>query len=184
MNQSTGNPEFTTIKELILGGARSGKSGLAQRRALASEMPVVFIATAVAGDEEMAVRIARHRNCRPREWMTIEEPLALAAALRDQAMPGRCIVVDCLTLWLSNVMHEGDGYRAAQTDALLEVLPDAPGHVILVSNEMGQGIVPAQPLARRFRDHAGWLHQRLAALCDRVTLTVAGLPLEIKGANR
>lgn len=168
------------MKELVLGGARSGKSALAQRRAKHSGLAVTYIATAQVLDEEMAARIARHRNDRPAGWELVETPLALAGSVQDHAAPGRCLLVDCLTLWLSNLLTEGDEYLAHQKQALLEVLPTLPGHIILVSNEVGQGIVPDNPLARRFRDEAGLLHQQLAELCQRVTLTVAGLPLKLK----
>lgn len=167
------------MKELILGGARSGKSALAERRAQASAMAVTYIATAVAGDAEMAQRIARHRADRPDHWQTVEEPLELAAVLRDRAAPDRCLLVDCLTLWLSNLLAE-DQALLQQQAALLEVLPSLPGRIILVSNEVGLGVVPVGELSRRFVDEAGRLHQRLAAACDRVTLVVAGLEHTLK----
>jgi adenosylcobinamide kinase/adenosylcobinamide-phosphate guanylyltransferase len=168
------------MKQLILGGARSGKSGFAQRQALASGLAVTYLATAQAGDAEMVERIARHRAERPAGWELVEEPLALAAALRLHATPNRCLLVDCLTLWLSNLLAAGDGRLTAETVALLEALPALPGQVLLVSNEVGQGIVPANPLARRFRDETGRLHQAIAGRCDRVILVVAGLPLTLK----
>lgn len=168
------------MKELILGGARSGKSAFAQRQALTSGWPVVYLATAQAGDAEMAERIARHRAERPSDWGLVEEPLALAAALRAHAAAERCLLVDCLTLWLSNLLAAGDPCLRAETQALLTVLPTLPGRVLLVSNEVGQGIVPAHPLARRFRDEAGHLHQAIAQCCDRVSFVIAGLPLTLK----
>ena len=140
------------MRELILGGARSGKSALAQRRAAQSGLAVTYIATAQALDEEMAARIARHRHHRPAAWAVVETPMSLALALQDQAAPGRCLLVDCLTLWLSNLLVEGDDVLAREKQALLQTLPAVPGHIILVSNEVGQGIVPDNPLARRFRD--------------------------------
>jgi adenosylcobinamide kinase/adenosylcobinamide-phosphate guanylyltransferase len=168
------------MKELILGGARSGKSAFAQRRATASGLDVIYLATAQAGDAEMVERIARHRAARPSDWGLVEEPLALAAALRAHAAPNRCLLVDCLTLWLSNLLAAGDNALAAETDALLTALPTLPGHVLLVSNEVGQGIVPINPLARRFRDEAGCLHQAVADCCDRVSFIIAGLLLTLK----
>ena len=168
------------MKELILGGARSGKSAFAQQRATASGLSVIYLATAQAGDTEMAERIARHRAARPSDWGLVEEPLALAAALRTHAAPNRCLLVDCLTLWLSNLLAAGDDALAAETQALLTALPALPGHLLLVSNEVGQGIVPANPLARRFRDEAGYLHQAVAQCCDRVSFIIAGLPLTLK----
>ena len=166
--------------ELILGGARSGKSAFAQQRATASGLQVFYLATAQAGDTEMTERIARHRAARPGDWDLVEEPLALAAALRAHAAPNRCLLVDCLTLWLSNLLAAGDDALAAETQALLTVMPTLPGHLLLVSNEVGQGIVPANPLARRFRDEAGLLHQAVADRCDRVSFIIAGLPLTLK----
>ncbi|HXH03371.1 MAG TPA: bifunctional adenosylcobinamide kinase/adenosylcobinamide-phosphate guanylyltransferase [Candidatus Competibacteraceae bacterium] len=168
------------MKQLILGGARSGKSRLAEQRAEESGLAVVYIATAQVWDAEMAARVERHRARRPAHWGLVECPLALAATLAEQAAPGRCLLVDCLTLWLSNLLAAGDACLEQEKQALLERLPSLPGSLILVSNEVGEGIVPANALARRFRDEAGWLHQTLAGLCDRVTFTVAGLPLELK----
>jgi len=171
------------MKELILGGARSGKSAFAQRRATASGLDVLYLATAQAGDAEMTARIVRHRAERPEHWGLIEEPLALATALRTHAAPQRCLLVDCLTLWLSNLLAAGDDALAAETQALFAILPILPGHLLLVSNEVGQGIVPVNPLARRFRDEAGRLHQTVAHDCDRVSFIVAGLPLTLKDCS-
>jgi adenosylcobinamide kinase/adenosylcobinamide-phosphate guanylyltransferase len=168
------------MKTLILGGARSGKSAFAQRQALASGLNVIYLATAEAGDAEMVVRINRHRAERPATWGLIEEPLALAQALHHHTAPDRCLLVDCLTLWLSNLLAAGDDRLEAEVRALLHTLPTLPGHLLLVSNEVGQGIVPVNPLARRFRDEAGLLHQAVARCCDRVTLVIAGLPLTLK----
>ena len=176
-------PSLIAMKELILGGARSGKSAFAQRRATASGLDVLYLATAQAGDAEMTARIARHRAERPEPWGLIEEPLALAAALRTHAAPQRCLLVDCLTLWLSNLLAAGADTLAAETQALFAILPTLPGYLLLVSNEVGQGIVPANPLARRFRDEAGRLHQTVAHDCDRVSLIVAGLPLTLKDCS-
>ena len=168
------------MKELILGGARSGKSALAERRARDSGLAVCYIATATADDAEMAARIARHRADRPAHWTTLEEPLALARVLREQAREDRCLLVDCLTLWLNNLLLAGEGVCQREQAALLDVLPALPGRLLLVSNEVGQGVVPLGELSRRFVDEAGRLHQRLAALCERVTLVVAGLELPLK----
>jgi len=171
------------MKEFILGGARSGKSAFAQRRALASGLSAVYVATAQAGDAEMAERIARHRAERSADWSLVEEPLALAAALEANAAPNRCLLVDCLTLWLSNLLAAGDERLDRETRDLLDSLPDLPGHILLVSNEVGQGIVPANPLARRFRDEAGRLHQAVASRCDRAFFVVAGLSLTLKDCH-
>jgi len=168
------------MKELILGGARSGKSALAERLAAESGLDVVYIATATAGDGEMAERIAHHRSRRPAHWELVEEPLHLAAALRGAASPRRCLLVDCLTLWLNNLIVDEARFREERS-ALLETLPALPGRVILVSNEVGMGIVPLGELTRRYCDEAGRLHQALAQLCDRVAFVAAGLPLVLKG---
>jgi len=168
------------MKEFILGGARSGKSAFAQQRAAASGLPVLYLATAQAGDTEMTERITRHRAERPSNWGLVEEPLALAAALRTHATPERCLLVDCLTLWLNNLLAAGDERLSDEISALLNTLPGLPGQILLVSNEVGQGIVPANPLARRFRDEAGRLHQAVSACCDRATFIIAGLPLTLK----
>ncbi len=169
------------MKTLILGGARSGKSGLAQRRAQATGRSVTLIATAQALDAEMAERIARHQADRPPSWRTVEEPLALAAALKAECATDRCVIVDCLTLWLTNLLLDSEARLAAETTALLNTLPDLPGEILLVANETGLGVVPADVLSRRYVDVAGWLHQSLAQACDRVVLTVAGLPVALKG---
>jgi adenosylcobinamide kinase / adenosylcobinamide-phosphate guanylyltransferase len=169
------------VKELILGGARSGKSALALRRAADSGRTVTWLATARALDAEMAERIARHRDERPADWRTLEEPLRLAQALQCCAVADACVVVDCLTLWLTNLMLAEDAaLLERETAALLAALPALPGEVILVANEVGLGIVPDNALARRFRDEAGRLNQALAAICERVTFVAAGLPLVLK----
>lgn len=166
------------MKELILGGARSGKSAHAQRRAADSGLPVTVIVTGSAGDEEMAERIAHHRAARPADWRVVEAPRGLAAALRTEAAPGRCLIVDCLTLWLMNVI---DADFETERRALLDVLPGLSGEVLFVANEIGLGIVPLGAETRRFRDEAGRLNQDLAAACERVTFVAAGLPLVLKG---
>lgn len=168
--------------ELILGGARSGKSRLAERLALESGLPVTYVATSQPLDNEMAERISHHRARRPAEWALIEEPLALAQVLRENAHQERCILVDCLTLWLTNLLMLDDPLRQAEErDALLDCLATLPGRVLLVSNETGLGVVPLGELSRRYVDEAGWLHQALAERCQRVTFVMAGLPMVLKG---
>ncbi len=170
------------MRTLILGGARSGKSRLAEQMARESGLAVTYIATAEARDGEMAERIAAHRARRPPHWKNAEEPLALAAALRQHAAPDRCLLVDCLTLWLTNLLlHDDASVFARERAALMAVVRDLPGEIILVSNETGMGIVPLGELTRRYCDEAGGLHQELAAQCDRVLFTVAGFPLTLKG---
>ncbi|XQE68527.1 bifunctional adenosylcobinamide kinase/adenosylcobinamide-phosphate guanylyltransferase [Pseudomonas sp. P3C3] len=168
--------------ELILGGARSGKSRLAERLATQSGLAVTYIATSQALDGEMSTRIQHHRQRRPADWGLVEEPLELARALRDNAAPGRCLLVDCLTLWLTNLLMLDDDTRLAmQRDAFLEALAELPGRIILVSNETGLGVVPLGELTRRYVDEAGWLHQAVAERAERVLFTVAGLPMLLKG---
>ncbi len=169
------------MRELILGGARSGKSRLARQRAEASGLAVTCIVTATAGDSEMAERIAHHQAERPAEWLVVEEPMALSAALAEHAAPDRCLLVDCLTLWLNNCLADGaDTTFALQRQALLETLPRLPGEIVLVGNEIGLGVVPMGRLTRRFVDENGRLHQDIAERCERVTLCVAGLPMTLK----
>lgn len=175
------------MRTLILGGARSGKSRLAEQLAHDSGLEVTYIATAQAQfngtvDDEMAQRIAEHRARRPAHWHSIEEPLALAAVLRQHAAADRCLLVDCLTLWLTNLLlHPDADVFARERAALLAVLSELPGEILLVGNETGMGVVPMGELTRRFCDESGWLHQELAAQCDNVLLTVAGLPMTLKG---
>ncbi|OPG85066.1 bifunctional adenosylcobinamide kinase/adenosylcobinamide-phosphate guanylyltransferase [Stutzerimonas stutzeri] len=170
--------------ELILGGARSGKSRFAERLAAESGLAVTYIATSQALDGEMSARIAHHRQRRPVHWSLVEEPLQLARVLREQAAPQRCLLVDCLTLWLTNLLMLDDAARLAEArDALLECLPELPGRIILVSNETGLGVVPLGELTRRYMDEAGWLHQAVADRAQRVTFMVAGLPMTLKGAQ-
>lgn len=167
---------------LILGGARSGKSRLAEQWAADSGLAVTYVATSEPLDGEMNARVQLHRERRPAEWDLIEEPLALASVLRATAAPDRCLLVDCLTLWLTNLLMLDDPARlAAERDALLDCLTQLPGEIILVSNETGLGVVPMGELTRRYVDEAGWLHQAVAERCQRVILTVAGLPLYLKG---
>ncbi len=163
---------------LVTGGARSGKSALAERLALGLGGRAVYIATAERGDAEMAARIAVHRDRRGEAWRTVEAPEDLVGALdaTDGTAPR---LVDCLTLWLSNLMHCGPDWRA-RTQALVPALLRQSAPVVLVTNEVGAGIVPENALARSFRDAAGELNQAVAAAADEVYLSVAGLPLRLK----
>lgn len=168
--------------ELILGGARSGKSRLAEKLATDTRLKVTYIATSQPLDGEMNQRIAHHRARRPADWLLIEEPLELARVLRENASAERCLLIDCLTLWLTNLlMLEHTDRLIAEREALLDCLASLPGEIIFVSNETGMGVVPLGELTRRYVDEAGWLHQALAERCQRVVLTVAGLPLTLKG---
>lgn len=180
---------------LVLGGARSGKSLYAEKLAADSGKEIIYIATAAAGDGEMAARIEHHRQQRPAHWTTVEEPLALARAIRQWRAPQRVVLVDCLTLWLTNLLFaDGSEYpdvgqlvlpaRFHQERAtLLEALADTTqaGATILVSNEVGMGIVPYGAISRAFTDEAGRLNQAVAAVCDRAVFVAAGLPLVLKG---
>ena len=174
------------MKELVLGGVRSGKSRYAEQQARASGLRVVYIATAVpAEDPELQERIQRHRALRPADWLTVEEPAALGAALRVHAGAERCVLIECMTLWLAHLLTTGSVARLdSERASLLRAMTEVSGHVILVSNETGLGIVPTGELSRRFLDVAGELHQSLAAACDRVTLVVAGLPQRLKGGSQ
>jgi adenosylcobinamide kinase/adenosylcobinamide-phosphate guanylyltransferase len=164
---------------LVLGGARSGKSRYAQARAEATGLSPVFVATAQAHDKEMADRIARHRDDRDVRWRTIEEPFALPDLIAREAGGDRILLIDCLTLWASNLMlAERDG--EAEGALLVRAICAAHGPLILVSNEVGLGIVPDNALARRFRDVAGRINQQVAAACAEVQFLAAGLPLRLK----
>jgi adenosylcobinamide kinase/adenosylcobinamide-phosphate guanylyltransferase len=162
---------------LVLGGARSGKSAHAE--GLLEGRSCLYLATGQALDGEMAERIDHHRRRRGALWSTLEEPLDLAGALDRVLRPDRPVLVDCLTLWISNLMHEGYDVDKA-TDSLCEVLRDPAGEVVLVSNEVGLGLVPETSLGRQFRDHQGRVNQRVAAIARRVVFVAAGLPLVLK----
>jgi adenosylcobinamide kinase/adenosylcobinamide-phosphate guanylyltransferase len=169
-----------TATTLVLGGARSGKSRWAEELAAGSGHAVTYLATAEARDGEMAERIARHHSDREgRGWSTVEEPIEVADALRRLSRPDRLLLVDCLTLWLSNLMEAGRIIEA-ETETLIAALAACPGPVVLVSNEIGLGLVPETPLGRAFRDAQGRLNQRIAAAVPRVVFVAAGLPLDLK----
>ncbi len=172
---------------LVLGGARSGKSGYAQSAAEACAARtggrLVFVATAEALDAEMADRIAHHRGQRDLRWRTVEAPRELAPAL-EALRPDEVAVVDCLTLWLSNSMLADDDGHARRSAELLAALERRCGDTWVVGTEVGWGVVPDNALARRFRDEAGRLHQAVAAQADAAVLLVAGLPVQLKGAQR
>lgn len=166
---------------LFLGGARSGKSSAAQRFALAADGEPVYVATsAVEGDDEFADRVARHRADRGPRWRTLEVPLDLVGTLRDLEGHDGVVVIDCLTLWLSNLLAAEQPVREA-VDALVDELDRTDLDVAVVSNEVGQGIVPMHPVTRAFRDQQGWLNQSVAAVADRVRLLVAGIEVPVKG---
>lgn len=180
-------------RTLVLGGARSGKSAHAERLAAAGGKEVVYIATAQAGDSEMAARIAHHRQRRDSCWQTVEEPLALGDAIARHCTPGRLVLVDCVSVWLSNLLFSGaaaypevgpvEPPPAFDTErkSLLEAVAQAGGDLILVANEVGLGIIPMGAVSRWYVDEAGRLNQALAAQCERVIFVAAGLPLPLKG---
>ena len=163
----------------VLGGARSGKSRYAEGLVAALPPPWLYVATAEAGDHEMAARIRAHRSRRGPSWRTIEAPRDLPAALA--ACEGMPVLIDCLTLWLSNLLL-ADANINQETERLEQALAEAAAPIFLVANEVGSGIVPDHPLGRKFRDLQGLLNQRIAARADRVVLMVAGLPVAVKGA--
>lgn len=180
-------------RTLILGGARSGKSAHAEMLAAESGKEVIYLATAQAGDGEMAARIACHRQQRNPAWATVEEPMALGAAIAQWSNPERLILIDCLTIWLSNLLFaEEKSYPEVgkiippatfeqQRTAFLQALEQATGDVILVSNEVGLGVIPQGAISRWFVDEAGRLNQAVAARCERALWIAAGLPMTLKG---
>ncbi|MFI4941230.1 MAG: bifunctional adenosylcobinamide kinase/adenosylcobinamide-phosphate guanylyltransferase [Burkholderiales bacterium] len=178
---------------LILGGARSGKSAYAESLATASGKEVIYIATGHATDAEMQARIDHHKQRRPAPWVTVEEPLALGGAVLDWCSPDRVVLVDCLTLWLSNLLFPAEASFPdvgviplpqlfhEQRSRFLQALEQVSGDVVLVSNEVGMGVVPYGAVSRCFADEAGRLNQEAARRCDRAVLIAAGLPLVLKG---
>lgn len=181
------------MRTLIIGGARSGKSAYAERLAVASRKRIVYIATAQAGDDEMRIRIAHHRERRDVYWTTVEETIELGRAIEKHSGPETLILVDCLTIWLANLLFsEARSYPEVgkidppaafqyQRALLLQALENAKGGVVLVSNEIGQGVIPQGAISRWFVDESGRLNQDVAAVCDRAVLIVAGLPVALKG---
>lgn len=170
-------------KSLVLGGIRSGKSSLAERLVSEQADPVVYVATATAGDGEMSERIRRHQRRRPASWGLVEEPVELGNLLNRQATlsPPPCVLIDCMSLWVSNLLHAGDTVFVREKENFLAALAAYPGSVVIVSNEVGLGIIGMDPLTRRFADELGWLNQALAKHCDRVMLSVAGIAQTLKG---
>ena len=173
------SPSSPSLAELVIGGARSGKTAFALERAESSGLAPVMVATAEAHDDEMRARIAAHRAERDGRWTTVEETCDLVGVLARDAAAGRILVVDCLTLWLSNLMFAERDVEA-EIERLAEALGALAGPVVLVTNEVGLGIVPDNGLARRFRDLQGRLNRRVAAVAGRVTFVAAGLPLVLK----
>src|SRR4051812_30660483 len=167
---------------LVLGGARSGKSAFAEQLVQRSALRPVYLATATSGDDEMRSRIAHHRSRRGEAWRTVEEPLELTQTLRRETAADCAVLVDCLTLWLSNIMHAGRDIETETAD-LTEWLRHAPHPVVLVSNEIGLGLVPEPPLGRSFRDAQGRLNRAVAGCVANVVFVAAGLPLWLKGQS-
>ena len=178
----TTTEKLTNTTYLITGGARSGKSSYAEKIAIESHQDVVYIATANTHDEEMQERVERHRNQRPKHWTTIEEPIVLARVLKKYSLSDNVILVDCLTMWITNLlMKQDDRLFESEIQKLHKTLETFSGMVIFVTNEVGMGIIPLGELSRRFVDESGRLHQQLASKIDNVLLMVAGLALEVKG---
>jgi len=172
------------MRQLFLGGVRSGKSQLAEAAASAHGCAVVYVATAQLLDEEMRERAEWHRARRPDNWRLVEEPLALVDVLRENAAIGRCLLVDCLTLWLSNLLAENEMSASVEIEKLSTLLPVLSGEIILVSSEIGLGVMPDNVLARRYADLLGELNQAIARRCERVVLAVAGLPHILKDVEK
>lgn len=175
----------------ILGGARSGKSAYAQQLAARMGERVLFVATATAGDEEMAARIARHRAARPAHWRTLEVPTGIGRALKEHIGDAQIVLLDCLSLWIANLMGEGEAPAEEIERRVMEELEDLvgvyrahPASLVVVSNEVGMGLVPVYPLGRLYRDVLGRANQWMAAQADQVILMVAGLPVPIKGQGK
>ncbi|PWQ93455.1 bifunctional adenosylcobinamide kinase/adenosylcobinamide-phosphate guanylyltransferase [Leucothrix arctica] len=166
---------------LVLGGARSGKSAYAENLAKQSGNKVIYLATAEIRDEAIAQRVKLHQSVRPSEWQTVNTPIELAASLKQHAAPNVTVLVDCLTMWVTNLLcAEDKSLMAAEKSALLAVLETLPGNIIFVSNEVGMGIIPMGELTRDYVDIAGKLHQEVAAVANNAVLIVAGLPLVLK----
>jgi len=180
-------------RTFVFGGARSGKSGYAESLAVAGEKPVVYLATAQARDAEMQMRIAHHRERRDAGWITVEEPLALGSVLRASSSPENIVLVDCLTVWLSNLLFceereypevgriDPPARYVEERDDFLAAIEQARGDLVIVSNEVGMGIIPQGAISRWFVDEAGRLNQAVAARCERAVWVAAGLPLVLKG---
>ena len=169
------------MKQLIRGGVRSGKSRLAEQAAIDSGLAVTYIATALSGDAVMQQRIAKHSQRRPDDWVVVEAPYALASCLKQHAAAETCLLVDCLTSWLTNLLcAEDEAQFENELNELIETLATLPGQIIFVSNETSMGMVPMGELTRRFCDEAGLLHQAVTQLCNRVVLCIAGLPHVLK----
>lgn len=170
------------MKDFVIGGIKSGKSRFAEKRALSSGLNVIYIATATAQDDEMKARILNHQQQRNSDWGLIEEPIKLGDIIEQHAATNHCLLIECLTLWLTNLLClNNESIFREQRQSFLNALTKAPGKVITVSNETSMGIVPSGELTRRFCDEAGLLHQQLAQQCDNVYLITAGLTQTLKG---
>ena len=171
---------------LVLGGARSGKSSYAEKLATATGLPVTYIATAQVYDDEFKARVQHHKDRRPANWALVEEPHHLTEALARLAAPNQCLIVDCLTLWLAQWICADcnppkNSSWQNERDAFLKLLPNLSGAIILVSNEVGMGIVPLGEINRQFQDEQGRLNQAVANIADKVSFIAAGLPINLKG---
>jgi Adenosyl cobinamide kinase/adenosyl cobinamide phosphate guanylyltransferase len=166
---------------LILGGARSGKSRYAEKLATDSHKEVIYVATATAFDEEMQARITHHRQQRNPEWFSVEEPLHLPEIIHEYSSASRCLLVDCLTLWMNNILFmTPDMSPSHYVDRLVQTCRTTPGELIFVANEVGLGVIPMGKISRQFVDESGRLNQRMAEIADHVTFIAAGLPMTLK----
>lgn len=181
LTDARSSPEPRAELSFVLGGARSGKSRFAESLTTARPHPI-YLATAAAVDEELEVRIAAHRERRGSTWETVEAPLDLVDALQAHAAPNACVLIDCLTLWLGNLMYHRRNV-SVETDRLVHALGQLAGPAVVVSNEVGLGIVPGTPSAREFRDHAGWLNQRVATVAEHVYQVTAGIATVLKSEH-
>lgn len=185
MNTTLTNTQspIQTYSHFILGGARSGKSSYAEKKstelATQNSLPLVYLATASAGDDEMGERIKRHQQDRHAGWSLVEEQVDLANAL-NAIKPRSVVLLDCLTLWLSNCLHQSDTRWQQQKQRFIEVIKDNHHCLVMVSNEVGHGIIPMGKLTRQYVDEIGWLHQEIAQLAHEVTMVIAGLPQKLK----
>ncbi|WP_133013329.1 bifunctional adenosylcobinamide kinase/adenosylcobinamide-phosphate guanylyltransferase [Marinomonas flavescens] len=169
------------MKHLVLGGVRSGKSAFAEERILATDSPVYYVATSQVWDDEMADRVRKHQRRRPASWSLIEEPIKLAQTLQQLNNTGNAVIVECLSLWISNLLcSEDEDLFEQETEAFLAIVKRFEGELIIVSSEVGLGIMPMNAMARRFGDEIGMMNQKLAKLTERVTFVAAGLPMPLK----
>jgi adenosylcobinamide kinase / adenosylcobinamide-phosphate guanylyltransferase len=169
------------VIHLVLGGARSGKSRFAESRVAINQKPVIYVATATTGDDEMRQRIAHHKASRPQDWLLVEEPFSLSEIISQYGSQNTNLIIECMTLWLTNWLctHDVESWQE-EKNLFIDALIKSKANIVIVSNEVGSGVVPMGELSREFADQSGWLNQALAQIADQVTLVVAGCPLVLK----